>query len=227
MGPALKGRSYTGKRSLEELSMETFEHYALEYDSWFVEHPSIFESESRAIEALRLSGLGLEVGVGSGVFAKRLGVSVGIDPSLSMLLMAKRRGIEVVRAVGEYLPFRDTTFDFILMVNTLCLLVNLRPAIVDANRVLKKGGSLVLCEVPKDSSWGRLYEEKGRRGHRFYRYAKLYTIADIRRILEGAEFRVVDAKGTLTLSPGELERVEEPDSNIQGKGFVCLEALKP
>lgn len=33
-------------------------------------------------------GLGLEIGVGTGVFAQRLGVIVGIDPSLGMLQLA-------------------------------------------------------------------------------------------------------------------------------------------
>ena len=203
-----------------------FEEHAEEYDSWYLEHPLIFESEAKAIEALGANGLGLEVGVGSGVFAKRLGVSVGIDPSLSMLLLAKSKGIEVVRGVGKYLPFRDDAFDYILIANTLCFVRNPRAMIKDAGRVLKEAGSLIVCEVPKDPSWGRLYEEKRGRGHRFYRYATLYTILNLYHILEDGGFRVVDAKGTLSLGPSEEERVEEPESSIEGKSFVCLGAVK-
>ncbi len=222
----MKGHSFAVGGRVDASSVQAFEEYAFEYDSWYLKHPSIFESEARAVEAFGQRGLGLEIGVGSGVFARRLEVSVGIDPSPSMLLIAKSRGIEVVRALGEYLPFRDDAFDYILMVNTLCFMGDSQAAIKDAGRVLRKNGSLILCEVPKDSSWGTFYGEKWRRGHRFYRYAKLYTIIEVRRTFEDAGFRVVDAKGTLTFNPEEQERVEEPESNIEGKGFVCLRALK-
>lgn len=208
----------------KEPSIQAFEEYALEYDSWYFEHPSIFESEAKAIEALGLSGLGLEVGVGSGVFARRLGVNVGIDPSLSMLLIAKRRGTAVVRAVGEYLPFRDRIFDYVLIVGTLCFLDEPSVAIKEVRRMLKSDGDLIVCEVPENSSWGKFIKEKGEAGHRFYSHAKLYTIVDIYNILEDAGFRVVDVKGTLSFNPREQEKVEEPKSDIEGKSFVCLRA---
>ena len=208
----------------KESSIRAFEEYALEYDSWYLEHLSIFESEAKAIEALELSGLGLEVGVGPGVFANRLGVSIGIDPSLSMLLITKRRGVAVLRAVGEYLPFRNGIFNYVLIVGTLCFLKEPSVAIKEAQRALKSRGDLILCEVPKDSSWGRFIEEKGKAGHRFYSHAKLYTIVDMYHILEDAGFKVVDAKGTLSFSPSEGERVEEPADNIKGMGFICLRA---
>lgn len=86
-----------------------FNEHALEYDYWYVQHSAIFESEARAIEAFRPTGLGLEIGAGTGVLAKRLGITVGIDPSLGMLRLAKARGILAIRAVGEHLPFRKRT----------------------------------------------------------------------------------------------------------------------
>lgn len=208
----------------KESSIQAFEEYALEYDSWYLEHSSIFESEARAIEALGVSGLGLELGVGSGVFASRLGASIGIDPSLNMLFIAKQRRVTVLRTVGEHLPFRNEVFDYVLIVNTLCFLEEPSVAIKEAHRVLKNNGGMILCDVPKDSSWGRFIEEKGKAGHRFYSHAKLYTIVDISHVLEDAGFRAVDAKGTLSFNPREQERVEEPESDIEGKGFICLRA---
>jgi hypothetical protein len=52
---------------MEDSSIRTFDEYASEYDSWYVEHSAIFESEAKAIEAFSPTGLRLEIGVGTGV----------------------------------------------------------------------------------------------------------------------------------------------------------------
>jgi ubiquinone/menaquinone biosynthesis C-methylase UbiE len=202
-----------------------FEEHSREYDLWYTEHSAIYDSEVKAVEPLTPSGLGLEVGVGSGAFAFRLGIPIGVDPALNMLRIAKRRGIDVLRAVGEGLPFRDRSFDYVLMINTLCFLREPAAALSEAHRVLRGSGQLIVCEVPRDSSWGRLIEEKGMAGHRFYRYAKLRTVAEACHILEEVGFKVVAARGTLSFSPADVERVEEPEKSVRGKGFVCLKAI--
>ena len=53
----------------------------------------------------------LEVGVGTGRFASRLGVKVGVEPAKAMADMARKRGIEVYEARAEELPFDDESFD--------------------------------------------------------------------------------------------------------------------
>ncbi|MGB3944604.1 MAG: methyltransferase domain-containing protein, partial [Methanothrix sp.] len=56
------------------------------------------------------------MGVGTGRFAAPLGISVGLDPSLPMMEVARKRGVLCVRGVAERLPFRDGAFDLLLMV---------------------------------------------------------------------------------------------------------------
>jgi ubiquinone/menaquinone biosynthesis C-methylase UbiE len=167
----------------------------------------------------------LEIGVGTGVFAKRLEVTVGIDPSLGMLKIVKTRGIWAVRAVGEYLPFRMGTFEYVLIAGTLCFLKEPSATIRQTLEVLKDDGSLIICEIPRDSSWGKFIQEKGRAGHRFYRHAVVYAAEDIQRTLESAGFRVVDSKATLSFSPQEHERVEEPSESIADRSYVCQRTL--
>lgn len=41
-----------------------------------------------------------------------------------------------------------------------------------------------------------------------------------------AGFRVVDVRGTLSYRPGEQEELEEPERNVEDKGFVCIWASK-
>ena len=67
-----------------------FDRNAEEYDNWYREASGalILESEVKAIQALTLEGVGIEVGVGTGVFSSRLGVPFGIDPAMKMLQKA-------------------------------------------------------------------------------------------------------------------------------------------
>ncbi len=211
---------------LEGVLIRVFDEHAREYDSWYLRHPFVFESEARAIEALRPTGLGLEVGVGTGVFARRLGVGVGMDPSLGMLELARSRGVQVVRAVAEHLPFRGEAFDFVLLAGTLCFVKEPNATVRESRKVLKDNGTLIVCEVPRDAPWGKLMEEKGRAGHRFYRNAKLYTRKEVRHMLENSGFRVIDAKATLASGPEEPEHLEEPSDNTERRSFICLRAVK-
>ncbi len=210
---------------LEGILIRVFDEHAREYDSWYLRHPFVFESEARAIEALRPTGLGLEVGVGTGVFARRLGVGVGMDRSLGMLELARSRGVQVVRAVAEHLPFREA-FDFVLLAGTLCFVKEPNVPMRETRKVLKDNGTLIVCEVPRDSPWGKLMEEKSRARHRFYRHAKVYTTKEVQHMLETSGFKVIDAKGTLASGPEEPERLEEPSDNTEGRSFICLRAVK-
>lgn len=81
-----------------------FDDFPLEYDAWFDKGGSlIFRIEVRAIKCL-LSSLPkpwIEMGVGSGRFAKALGIETGVDPSYRLLQMARKRGINTFLGRGE------------------------------------------------------------------------------------------------------------------------------
>ncbi len=123
---------------------DVFDEYAGEYDKWYHAKPgsSIYESELRAIKALASSGLGAEVGVGTGVFAARLGITIGVDPALKAIKLAKRRGIEVVRGVTERLPIKSECLDYVTSILTLCFLRDPEAYLSEAWRVVKHGGRL-------------------------------------------------------------------------------------
>ena len=92
---------------------EPFEKYAQEYEAWFEKNPWAYNSEVEALRTqLPASGLGVEIGVGSGRFAGPLGIKVGVDPSASMRALAERRGIKAMDAKAKKLPFEDASFDW-------------------------------------------------------------------------------------------------------------------
>lgn len=205
---------------------EAFESRSEEYDRWYVEHSEIVDSEARAVASLRPAGFGVEVGVGSGIFASRLGVQIGIDPALGMLRKAASRGIACVRAVGEVLPLHDRCFDFALMVATLCFLQDADAALEEVYRVLTSDGVLIVCIIPRDSKWGLHYLKKSLEGHPFYSHAKFYTVAELETLLSRHGFSAVGWASTLSFGPDECPRLEEPSSTSNRRGFTCVKARK-
>jgi len=74
-------------------SIQAFEMYANEYDHWFEKNRPAYESEIALLKKLIPdTGIGLEIGIGTGRFSYVLGIEWGIDPAHNMLLLAKKRG---------------------------------------------------------------------------------------------------------------------------------------
>lgn len=203
----------------------SYDRNAEAYDAWYREkpHASLFESEARAIAAFDLEGFGVEVGVGTGVFSARLGVPLGLDPTVRMIQRTKRKGIDVIRAVGEFLPLKSSCLDYVLFVFTLCFLTNPRASMTESLRVLKPGGNVVLGFVSRDSEWGQLYAKKKREGHRFYKHAVFYTVQEVEETLEEVGFTIrkrLDASKRGSVASA----TPKPVNDVCQRGFVCVEA---
>ena len=79
--------------------------------TWFDgEGKPIFTIEVQALQAVLpfLSKPWLEIGVGSGRFARALGIEMGVDPSVSLLKMAEEREIKTLWGRGVGVPYRKT-----------------------------------------------------------------------------------------------------------------------
>jgi SAM-dependent methyltransferase len=129
------------------LGIDAFEQYASEYDAWFernqIAYEIAYEAERRAIRAvLPSSGVGLEIGVGTGRFAAPLGIRIGIDPSPAVAAIARARGIEVTIGRAEALPIATGRFDYALMVATICFVDDLGAAFRESARVLNPKRSI-------------------------------------------------------------------------------------
>lgn len=228
----LAARSYREQRSIKTyLSADMrrrslFDADADRYDSWFEsgKGKAIFEIEKSCLRSLiqTVTGRWLEVGVGSGRFATSLGIFHGVDPSQEMLSIAARRYIQAVRGIGENLPYRDATFDGVLIVTTLCFLTDVKRTLLECHRVLGPRGTLAVGIVPGESSWGRLHREKGRGGHPFYSRANFYTCKQVIRICAEAEF-VFDRAVSCLLTPPSEEPLPSLEEGVnEGAGFVAM-----
>jgi len=206
--------------------IEPYEKHADAYDDWYSRNRFAYESELEAIgRLLPKKGTGVEVGVGTGRFAAKFGIPIGVEPSMSMGKIARERGIAVIRGVAEALPIREGRFDFVLMVTTLCFFDDVEGAMREAHRVLAPAGSLVIGMIDRESPLGKGYEEhKGE--HLFYRDATFRSAREVAVFLQNAGFRTLSFCQTIFRDPNGMD-VPDPVREGHGEGcFVVVRADK-
>lgn len=211
------------------MSYEVFNEYCSVYDEWYVRNRYVWLSECLCLKSLGISGLVLDIGVGTGAFMECIqGTVIGVDPALKPLALAAERGAVPVAAFGEYLPFRDSVFDWAVLVVTICFLSDPLKVLRETYRVLKPGGHIVICFVPRESEWGRYYAMKMWRGESvFYKHARFYSVREVINLLFSAGFRFREFTSTLCRDPYSPPTLEYPGRGLGGCGFVCVEGAKP
>jgi SAM-dependent methyltransferase len=117
---------------------------------WYEEfRPVLNDEELGALGRLLGPGTGrcLDLGCGTGLPTEavaELGWSVvGVDASSDLLEVARARGVEVLQAPAEALPFEDASFDAVVSVWTHTDIDDFPAAVAEAARVLKPEGPFV------------------------------------------------------------------------------------
>ncbi len=207
-----------------------FDSLASEYDAWFEQEGKlVFDIEVRAFQEILplLPRPWLEVGVGSGRFARALGIETGIDPSTKLLEIAKKRGITGFLARGEEKFFEAKTFGTVFLIVTLCFVNSPLAVLRESRCILKEGGEIVLGLVLQDSPWGQHYLAKKKQGHRFYQHATFYSYQEVVKLLEQSGFVVEKVISTLFQKPNEVTEMEPPRQGFHpGAGFTIVAANK-
>lgn len=204
--------------------IEAFEQHAEQYDAWFELNSAAYEAELRAIEeALPTGGVGLEIGVGTGRFASRLGIRFGVEPSRARASIARSRGIEVEIGRAEDLPFPSAHFDFALMVTTVCFIEDLSAAFREAARVLKPGNPLIVGFIDRNSAIGRHHATR-KREDVFYRHARFYSPEEVSSLLEESGFQDMIAFQTLFDTPEAMPSLQQVRPGYGQGAFVVLKA---
>jgi SAM-dependent methyltransferase len=207
-----------------------FDALASAYDAWFEDEGKlVFAIEGEAFQEVLplLPKPWLEVGVGSGRFAKALGIKAGIDPSAKLLAIARGRGIKVFQAKGEERFFDEETFGTIFLIVTLCFVESPIAVLHEAHRILRKGGKIVLGLVLQDSPWGRFYSAKKEEKHRFYKHATFHSYQGVTEFLEHTGFTAEKVVSTLFQKPNEVDEMEMPREGFSpDAGFTVVVARK-
>jgi SAM-dependent methyltransferase len=99
----------------------------------------------------------LELGCGAGIglryLARRARLLVGGDISESLLCLARRSDsvpAPLVRLDAQRLPFRESSFDVVLLFEALYYLPRPKEFLSECRRVLRDGGTVLLCSANKE-----------------------------------------------------------------------------
>lgn len=205
---------------------KVFDENRVRYEEWFEENKFVFLSELKAVKKLIPKGKqGVEIGIGTGLFAEKLGISEGIEPSFEMRNVALKKGLNVIDAVAEKLPYENSSKDFALMVTTVCFVDDILTSFKEVNRILKTKGSLVIGFVDKDSPIGRNYL-KNKDKSVFYKDATFFSTDELFRLLKQSGFEISKTYQTVF---GRLDEVNEVEKVIKGHGkgsFVVIKAKR-
>lgn len=131
-----------------------FDDIAEEYDSSISLHVMAHLTARRVDLAHSLvpAGKVLDVGCGTGRFLESLPPCYepsGVDVSLGMLEIAREKGLDVVQAGGESLPFEDGSFDLVTTFAVLHHLIDpdlVRATLAEMARVTRPGGAVIVWD---------------------------------------------------------------------------------
>jgi ubiquinone/menaquinone biosynthesis C-methylase UbiE len=203
-----------------------FDENVSKYERWFVDNEFAFQSELRAIiSALPNGEEGVEIGIGSGIFAEKLGIKEGVEPSLNMRNLAKKKDLRVLNGVAEALPYSDETKGFALMVTTICFVDDVLKSFREAHRILKKNGQFIIAFVDKNSPLGKIYL-KHRSESVFYGEANFFGTEEIYTLLRKAGFKIMKTYQTIF---GQLDEIKQIQNVSEGHGrgsFVVIKSEK-
>ena len=203
-----------------------FDEYSGEYEQWFSDNYNVFQSELEAIRrVLPQKGSGFEIGIGSGIFADPLGIKDGIDPSEVMRKLARERGLRAIEGVAENLPVADKSYDFALMVTTICFVDDLDKSFKEAYRILKDEGFIILGFVDKDSPVGKLYLESKDKST-FYKDAVFFSTEEVYEYLRNNNFRIIQTIQTVFGLLNEVKNTQLPEDGYGKGSFVVIKAQK-
>jgi len=227
---------------IKPLKVSPFEEAAADFDHWFSQNQIVFESELLAERHfLANPENSVSIGVGSGLFASRLGIEYGVEPSREMAKLAEKRGIKVKIGTAEAVPFGDERFDTVLLSTVLSYVDDPQRAVQEAYRILKPKGHIVCSFLAREGSYAMMYDLAYLRGShdpeiappnpypiKFIKETHWRSAREVSALLEEAGFVDLRYVQTLTRHPKYTnEEIEEPTEGYDKGDYIVIQGRKP
>jgi|GEM_PF-582960 ubiquinone/menaquinone biosynthesis C-methylase UbiE len=186
-----------------------FDKIASYYDKWYLTPIGRYVDETEKDQVFSLwqtkKGLVLDLGCGTGNYTveliKRQIKVVGLDASFSMLLLARKKlsSACLVQADALVLPFKDNIFEGVLSITLFEFLSSPEEVLKEVYRVLKPRGEVVIGTMNTFSLWFFFKRLKTLFTETAYRYARFYTINQLKKLLKQAGFKNIKTSGVIYL----------------------------
>lgn len=234
------------------MKKQKFDELAEKYDYWFLQNKNMLYSEAKLVaKVLENGGDIYSVGCGSGLFEKilredfNIHVNYGLEPSSDMAAIAKERGITVDITTAEEATYGGKTYDTIVYNGSPSYITDLEECVRRSYKALKKGGKIILIDVPKESSFGMMYNlamSLGSWDHPLVqgvyprnpypidmvKSANWRTTQEKIDVLEKVGFKNLEFAQTLTKHPVYSDNIiEEPIEGYDSGDYVAVCAYKP
>lgn len=178
----------------------------------------------------RILDIGCYEGTISRLIKEKNNIVVGLDISKNALKKAKRKGIICVLSYAETLPFRDSAIDAVVASEIIEHIFDTSRFLDEINRVLKKGGELILTTPNLASLSNRIRLFLGLQpnycevelsecaGH-----IRFFTVKSLKKLLEKHAFKVEKIKTDALFIPffGRISK-KIATSRILGKLFPSI-----
>lgn len=183
----------------DKISSEYFSNLNIGYDEWFKKPFSNYVRSRQFInfhEFIQGGKSFLEVGCGTGKFISQVDskVKIGIDSSKEMLTICKQKYPETVfiLASSNNLPFADSSFDSIVMLNVFQYLEQPEKTLRELYRIAKPGGKILFSVFTKHSislNPFRFFVRRKLFGENLP-IVTFYNLNEISKMLDGKNFNV-------------------------------------
>ena len=205
-----------------------FDTWTEKYDSWFATPTGQYVKRYELAVLLDLlspqpGDLILDAGCGTGIFTQDVincGAKVaGMDLSVAMLA----KGVHLMNSMdfsgtcGDMcaLPFKDNSFDRVFSMTAIEFIADAPRAIAELNRVVKKGGCIVVTTLNSLSPWAKRRTRKAKDGHSLFQNIIFRSPDDMRSLIP-KESVIKTAVHFLKDDPLEdIPRIEEAGSKQQ------------
>ena len=220
---------------------EKFNQGAEDFEVWFKNNQNLFMTEFKALEKMVTDPENcLSVGIGNGLFAKKLGIKKGVEPSQGMAELARAKGIKVIEGRAEEIPLADESTKQVLLGTILAYVDDKRKAVEEAYRILEKRGEAVISIIPAESSFALLYRLASIEGYYLEQLSPQYPYPieflegtdwigteELIKIMKETGFKKLKFVQTLSRHPKYAnESIEEVTEGYKKGDYVVVKGVK-